>query len=95
MIQKMKSEQVKFVFLEIGDLNTAKLITYSDASLNNLKDGESHIIFIVGENQRYAPLVWSSKKIKRIVKSTIAAETLALLDAAEYCFLIQPMIKNF
>ena len=75
----------------------ARLVSFSDASLANLKNGGSQgggIIFIVGENGKYAPLSWNSKKIKRMVKSTIAAETLALLEGSENCFWLGSIIKD-
>ena len=61
-----------------------KLVVYTDASYENLPDGVSsaggNIIFIVGENNRCCPISWCSNKIKRVVKSTIAAEALSLIS---------------
>ena len=50
------------------------------------------IFFLAGSNGNYAPIHWQSKKIKRVVKSTIAAETLELLEAAEHCFFIRTVL---
>ena len=75
-----------------GDVSKASLGCYIDASFANLKDAGSQggfIVFIVGRNQKYAPLMWQSRKIKRVVKSTLAAETMALLEGTESCFLIK------
>ena len=69
------------------------LIAYSEA-FKRWGISRGFIIFIIGENQRYASLVWSSKKIRCVIKSTITAETLALWDAAEYYFLIRSMIQE-
>ena len=80
-IKKLKSNVVKLRFPNIGQVEKAQLVPFSDASLGNMKNGGSQgggIIFIVGENGGYAPISWNSRKIKRMVKSTIAAETLAL-----------------
>lgn len=44
-----------------------------------LKDGGSQgglIIYVVGENNTCSPLMWLSKKLHRVVKRTMAAETL-------------------
>ena len=37
-------------------------------------------MFIVGSNGKYMPLTWQSRKLKRVVKSTVTAETLALQE---------------
>ena len=59
---------------------------YSDASFGNLAGGGSqggYIIFLSDPDGSRCPLSWQSRKVCRVVKSTLAAETLALLDAAE------------
>ena len=91
-IHKMKTVEMKLHFPDIGDLDEASLVCYSNASLANLKDAGSQgsfIIFIIGSNKKYVPLKWQSRKIKRVVKSTLAAETMALLEGTECCFLIK------
>ena len=39
-------------------------------------------------------MTWQSKKIKRIVKSTLAAEALALDDAADSCFYLKTLLQE-
>ena len=49
---KLKSNEVKLRFPNIGQVEKAQLVSFSDASLANLKNGGSKgggIIFIVGE----------------------------------------------
>ena len=49
----------------VGTLEKAKIISFQDASFANLADGGSQggfIIFILGDNKKYAPIVWRSKK---------------------------------
>ena len=65
---------------------TFKLVVYADASHGYLSDGGSqlgYLIFLVGENQKSSLLNWQSKRIKRVVRSSLAAETLALSDAID------------
>lgn len=67
----------------VGDLKTAEIWLYTDASLGNLNHGVdstgSYIILLVNTvTGKCAPLDWKSNKIKRVVVSTIAAETLSL-----------------
>ena len=37
----------------------------------------------MGQNGRFSPLSWQSKKIRRVVRSTLAAETLAMADGID------------
>ena len=97
VIRKAKSNTVRLRFRDLGDVKTAELISFSDASLGNLKDGASqggHIICLVGKNGNYSPISWQSKKIRPVVKSTLAAETLALQEGAENCYILQSIIDE-
>ena len=72
-IKKLKPNEVKsrFPSMDKWKVEKAQLVSFSDASLANLKNGGSQgggIIFIVGENGEYAPLSWNFKKIKQMVK---------------------------
>ena len=74
----------------VGDLKEAELWLYTDASFGNLNEGVdstgAYILLLVNtENGKCAPLDWKANKVKRVVTSTLAAETLSLyagLDAA-------------
>ena len=74
----------------VGSLHEAELWLYTDASFGNLNDGVdstgAYILLLVNpKNGSCAPLDWKSNKVKRVVTSTLAAETLSLyagLDAA-------------
>ncbi len=57
------------------------MVVYSDASFGNISDGGTqggHLIVLMGENGKFSPLPWQSKRVKRIVRSTLAVETLAM-----------------
>ena len=65
-----------------------KLVAHCDASYTNLKDGSSQggmIIFLVDSKGRASPISWTSKKLRRVSTSTIAAETMSLLDTIDAC----------
>ena len=56
--------------------------------LKTLKNGGSQgafIIFLYGIN-KYGPIAWTSRKLKRDAKSTLSAEALALEESLETCF---------
>lgn len=90
-------ENVVLCFPNLGNLKKAKLMTYADASFNNLGEGASqgaYINFIIGDNGKFAPLAWQSKKLQRVVKSTLGAETMAFLSGVESCFLFSAMLQE-
>ena len=48
-------------------------------------------MFLPGRNGRYMLLVWQSRTLKKVVKGTLAAETLALQEAIETAIMIKTM----
>lgn len=47
---------------------------------------------MVGNNNKYMPIAWQSKRIRRVVKSTLAAETLAMVDMSEACLFYRKLL---
>ena len=47
------------------------------------------IVFLCNKDGKAAPIQWQLRKIRHVVKSTLAAEYLAEVEAAEACFLIK------
>ena len=85
-IRKAKQDDVCLHFPDLHDISKVQIISFSDASFAILKDAGSQrgiYTFLLGQNGHFAPLTWHSKKIKRVVKSTLGAETLALLEGTE------------
>ena len=73
------------------------MYTLTDASYDNLPYGRSqggHIRFLSDSYNNSCPVAWRSTKIKRVVKSTLAAETLAFVDGAEQAFLMSHLIAE-
>ena len=86
VVKKVKSETVKLKFQHLGTTKNIRLGVFSDASLANLPDGGSqggNIICLLGENGKASPVSWQSKKIRRIVRSTLTGEALAMSDAVD------------
>ena len=66
----------------MSSLSDIRLEVFTDAAFGNLHDGGSrggYLIF-VSDGLRSAPLDWSSHRLKRVARSTLAAEAQALLD---------------
>lgn len=95
---------VKFVktcpaFIKIPnlDIDSIRVASYSDASFNNLGDGGSqgaYIIFLYDKSGQCVPVSWSSNRIKRVVRSTLAAETLAFTEGADSAFYVANLLEE-
>ena len=87
-VRKAKKISSKLIVPNLDDLQKLKIVAYRDASFGALTDGGSqggYVVFLVGQNKNYVPLAWQSRKLKRVVKSSQAAETLAMVDTLEAC----------
>ena len=78
------------------DLSNCYLECFSDASFGNLAGCFSQggfIIFLTDHDKR-CPIFWQTKRIRRVVKSTLSAETMALLECAETAVYLRHMISE-
>ena len=69
---------------------------YSDASLGNLNGCDScggHLLFLVDDKNRGSIIAWHSGKLKRVVKSTLASETKALLAGVEEALYLRKVVE--
>ena len=83
LLKRAKSDTVTLRFQK---LDKPYMVLYSDASLGNINDGrsqEGYFICMVDDKGSISPLCWCSRRIRRVVRSTIAAETLAMADALD------------
>ena len=75
-----------------------RLVVYSDASHVNLPDGVSStyglVVFLADSSGHLCPLSWRAGKIWRVVKSSLAAETLALQEGVEEAIYIQKLLTE-
>ena len=79
------------------DLLSLKIVIFSDASYGNLRNGGSqggHIVLLCDDKGNCSPISWSSKKLKRVVRSTLGAETLAAVDAIDSAYLMSEILKE-
>lgn len=97
LIKKTKSEEVMIKFPRLKNLKECRIVVFADASFGNLEQSGSqgaHIIFLADKDQNATLLSWNSKKLKRIVRSTLAAETLALSDAVDTAHMINRVLSQ-
>ena len=97
VVKKLKQRRVTLQFKPLDCADGYTIECYSDASFGNLPGGGSQggfVIFLVDSHGAKSPLAWQSKKVRRVVKSVLAAETLALLDAAEAGVYISTLLSE-
>ena len=96
-VRKMRnSNDVKIKFPSLGVFKNMEVIVHGDASYASLTDGSSQgasITFIKGEG-KMAPLLWKSRKLKRVTKSPLASEILAVGEASDAGILIANIMKE-
>ena len=93
-IRRLKAEQIASQFPNIESIKQCMTVCYSDVSFANLKNelSQDGYKFLYKDKKKFVPISWKSKKIQRVVKSTLAAETLALIEALETCFMIRAIM---
>ena len=96
LVSRIKSNPVSLKFPNLGE-KPPTLVIFSDASFGNLPNGGSqggYIMLLVGENGTFSPISWNSKRIHRVVRSTLAAETLAMSNAIDAGIVIAALYKE-
>ena len=82
----------------MGNIKDCVLVAYSDAATKKIDNAFSvagHVIFLVNKKTNAAtPITWSSKKIERVVNSSLAAETLAVVKTIGVIYFIKEIMKQ-
>ena len=66
------------ITIPVMNLESPQLLLYSVASFNNLPDGGSqrgYTVFLCDKFSSSVPIAWNSTRLKRVNRSTFAAET--------------------
>ena len=96
LIRQIKSTTTSILFPKFKNRSDLSIVVYSDASYRNLESGASQGAYIVflSDGESCCPLTWSSARVKRVVKSTIAAETLALSEGCDAAFMMSRLVSE-
>ena len=82
LLKKVKRMTTLITIPDMGDLRDLILVAYSDAATKKIDNAFSvagHVIFLVNKaTQNAVSLTWRSKKIERVVNSSLGAETIAV-----------------
>ena len=97
LVTRVKNERMRIFFPKLLPIGSCHLECYTDASFAKLPDGGSQgavIVFLKDEHGNRCPLYWRSRKLRRVVKSTFAAETMALLEGAETAVYLASILEE-
>ncbi len=98
-ISRLKESDSVVRFPALGDISTWKIIVFTDAAHANMSDKVSsmgaHIVLLVDGHKQCCPLAWHASKIKRVVRSTLAAETLSLVEGLETGLYQRELLSEF
>jgi hypothetical protein len=97
VLKRIKQHPVMLHFCGLEEPEQLCIECYSDASFGNLQGGGSqggYVVFLADHRGCKCLVSWQSRKVRRVVKSTLAAETLALLDAAESGIFVANMLSE-
>ena len=79
-------------------VNDWKIVVFTDAALCNINNGTAstagYIVWLMDCHGKCSPLSWHADKIKRVVRSTIAAEALSLQEGLESAFYYRKMLED-
>ena len=96
-IKKIKSNSLNLKYPKLVYDGKFILKVFSDSSHNNLPNGGSQggfVIFLCDVEDNAALIQWQSKRIRRVAKSTLAAECLAMEDAVDAAFYVKCVLQE-
>ena len=96
VISKVQQQHSYLHFSKL-DLSSTHIRVYTDASFNNLPEGgsqEGNIVFLADAHNACCPISWASNRAKRVVRSTLAAETLSLNDGTDSAFYLSKLLRS-
>ena len=93
----LKEDKATLMYPDLGETSDWLILCFTDAAFGNLNDGVNstggHIILLSNRKTgNCCALDWQTNKIKRVVRSTLAAETLSLCDGIENAVHLRDLI---
>ena len=98
-ICRLKDNRSYMTFPELDKMKELKMIVFTDASLGNLNKGtgstNAFIIWVMDKTGNcFFAIAWNAHKIKRVVRSTLAAEMLSLEEGLEASVYYRQMLED-
>ena len=97
VVSKIRESQSRIFIPSMNDKRKWEMLVYTDAAHANLNGTGSvgaHLVFLTNYCD-VCIISWSSTKIKRVVRSTIAAEALSLQEGLENAVYLKNLIAEF
>jgi hypothetical protein len=96
-VRKARAQEVSLHYPSKFDLLSCRIVGYTDSSFGNLPDGGSQgafTIFLCDQKGRATLMAWQSRRIRRAANSTLAAECIAAVEAAEACVHLKVLLQE-
>ena len=96
VVQAAQQEPTYITFPSLN-LNSIHLKVYTDGSFNSLPHGGSQggqIIFLCDKDNQCSPFSWRSTKLRQVVRSALAAETLSMCDGLDLALFLSQLTGN-
>ena len=98
LVERVKNISVHLYFPRLESTKKYTIKCFTDASFRNLQNEGSQAGFIIfvceTEEDKMCPIYWQSRRIDRVVDSTLAAETAALHEGAKTAVYLATVIKQ-
>ena len=98
LLMKVKRLTTKRAIPNLGKVKDWVLVAFSDAATKKIDNAFSvagYVVFIVNKVTNHAaPITWSSKKIERVVNSSLGAETLGVTKLIGTLYFIKEIYKQ-
>lgn len=97
LVKRLQMTNVNLYFPNMSSANEYTIVCFTDASFRSLpREGSQagFIIFIQTPNGNKCPIFWQSKKIDRVVDSSLAAEADALHEGMKTSYYMFNLIKQ-
>ena len=97
-ICRLKDIRSYMTIPELDKMKELKMVVFTDASLGNINEGTgstgAFIIWVMDKTGNCCPIAWDAHKIKRVVRSTLAAERLSLEEGLEASVYYRQMLED-
>ena len=97
LVERVSRDGLRLKFSRLDSLETCTIECYTDAAFANLPGGGSQgafVLFLMDSAGKRCPIMWQTRKLRRVVKSTLSAETMALLEGAEAAVYVANIIGS-
>ena len=97
-ICRLKDIRSYMTFPELDKMKELKMVVCADASLGNINEGTgstgANIIWVMDKTEHCCPIAYNAYKIKRVVRSTLAAEMLSLEEGLKANVYYRQMLED-